>query len=158
MEIELRPRTRENVRIYFRAAQDAEIRHFLPQKAKSEEEALADFEKMLLPGATSCGRSIYADSLYIGDVWAYGIGAGDPDAMLSLCIFDQAFWGKGVGTQALRLFMAGLREAYDLKTLGAFTYSDNVGSQKVLLHNGFQRQETFTEDGRESAYFRIEFA
>lgn len=158
MEIELRTRTQENVRIYFREAQDDEIKRFLPQKAKSAEEALADFEKTLLPGASSYGKSIYVNSLYIGDVWAYCIGAGDPDAMLSLCIFDTSFWGKGIGTQAVRFFMAEIREIYGLQTLGAFTYADNIGSQKVLLHNGFQKIEAFTEDGRESAYFQFNFA
>ena len=46
MMIELRERTAETVLTYFRATRDAEIQKFLPQKAQSEEEALADFEKI----------------------------------------------------------------------------------------------------------------
>lgn len=153
--IELKPRTKENVITYFHRAQDEEIKRFLPQKAKSVEEAIADYEKTLLPGASSYGESIYADSVYIGDIWAYCIG-DDPDAMLSFCIFDKSVWGKGAATEAARQFIPEIREKYGLKTLGAFTYSDNFASIKVLLKNGFQEMETFVEDGVESKYFQIE--
>lgn len=59
MNIALMPRTRENVSIYFQKAQDEEIKKFLPQKAKSVAEAMEDYEKSLLPGSTSYGKSIH---------------------------------------------------------------------------------------------------
>lgn len=154
--LELKPRTKENVILYFHQAQDEEIKAFLPQKAKSEAEALADFEKALLPGALSYGRSIYVSSVYIGDIWAYCIGEDEPGAMLSFCIFDKSLWGKGIATEAARRFIEEIREKYSLKTLGAFTYSANHASIKVLLKNGFREKETFTEDGKESKYFQLD--
>ena len=68
MMIELRERTAETVLTYFRSTRDAEIQKFLPQKAQSEEEALADFEKTQREGTTSYGRTIYADGRHVGDV------------------------------------------------------------------------------------------
>ena len=38
--------------------------------------------------------------------------------------------------------------------MGAFTFSDNVASIRVLEKNGFQLKEEFVEDGRASGYFR----
>lgn len=158
MNIELKPRTKENVSIYFHQVQDDEIKKYLPQKAKSEAEAIADFEKTLLSGSTSYGKSIYADSIYIGDIWAYCIGDEEPNAMLSFCIFNKSMWGKGVATKAAKLFISEIIEKYGLKTLGAFTFSNNFASIKVLLNNGFQEKETFEEDGIESKFFQIEFS
>ena len=154
--IELRPRTRENVPLYFRRTQDAEVRRFLPQKAKTEAEALAEYEKTLLPGAASYGKSVYTDGRYIGDIWVYCLGGEDPDAMLSFCIFEKSLWGQGAATGAVRLFLPEIREKFGLKTLGAFTYSANVASVRVLQKSGFREVETFTEDGVESRYFQLE--
>ena len=156
VEITLQPRTRENALLYFRRTQTEAIRKFLPQKAKSEEEALAEYEKTLLPGAGSYGRSIYADGAYVGDVWACGIGGDDPDAMLSYCLFETALWGKGVATEAVRLFLPELRERFAVRSVGAFTYADNAASIQVLLRSGFRERESFTEEGRESKYFRLD--
>ena len=71
MIISLKERTADNVRIYFKKANTQEIKRVLPQKAKSVEEALEDYEKTLLPDADSFGQTIYVDGKYIGDVWCY---------------------------------------------------------------------------------------
>lgn len=68
MNIELKDRTADTVVAYFRATRDPEIRRLLPQKATTEAEALADFEKTQRPDATSYGRTIHADGKYIGDI------------------------------------------------------------------------------------------
>ena len=89
MNITLGTRTAETVRIYFEKSQNPEIRKVLPQKAQSVEEALADYEETLLPGATSFGRTILADDRYIGDIWCYCIDPEDePNCMVSFCLFQ----------------------------------------------------------------------
>ena len=40
MQIELKPRTEENVRIYFERTQDPVIRNWLPQASQTVEQAL----------------------------------------------------------------------------------------------------------------------
>ena len=107
MKIELRERTAGHVRIYFEQTQDEQIERMLPRSVESLEQALANFEATLLPGAASFGRTIYADGRYIGDVWCYCIDCEQsPNAMLSYCIFDKALWGKGAATEAVGLFAA----------------------------------------------------
>ncbi len=154
MKIELRDRTADTVIIYFRSTRDPEVQKYLPQKAQTESEALADFAKTQQPGATSYGRTIYADGNYIGDIWCYCTQQDEPNAMVSYCIFEKSYWGKGIATESLRMFLAEIAERFGLKSLGAFTYSANKSSIKVLLKNGFTDAETFIEDGIESKYFQ----
>lgn len=155
MKITLNPRTRETVRIYFEKASAPEIKEFLPQKAKTVEEALADYEQTLLPGAASFGQTIYADGNYVGDVWCYCIDPGDePNCMVSYCVFDPAYRSKGVATAALGQFIRIIREKFPIQTIGAFTYSRNTASIRVLERCGFSLMEEFEEDGTLSKYFQ----
>ena len=157
MEITLHGRTAETTSVYFTQAQQPEIKQMLPQKATSVEEALADFAKTQLPGATSFGRTIYADGRYIGDVWIYGIDMNDtPNAMLSYCIFEKEMWGRGAATSGVRLFLEEVRERFGLQTVGAFTYAVNAASIRVLEKNGFTLVESFSEEGILSQYYHLE--
>lgn len=154
MVIALRERTVQTVITYFRMTRDPEIRRYLPQKAATEKEALEDFEKTQQPGTASYGRTIYCDGSYVGDVWCYGIGRDVPNAMVSYCVFNKAYWGQGIGSKALGLFLGEIAEKFGLESVGAFTFSANAPSIRVLLKNGFQCWETFTEEGLESKYFQ----
>ena len=157
MDICLGNRTAETVRIYFEKAQNPAIRAVLPQKAKTVEEALQDYEETLLPGAASFGRTILVDGQYIGDIWIYCIDLNDePNAMLSFCIFEEDWWNKGVGTEAAAMFLKEACARYGLKSIGAFTYADNAASIRVLEKNGFVLMEEFVEDGRTSRYYPLD--
>lgn len=154
MIIELRERTEETVITYFNMTRDPEVRRYLPQKAVSAEEALADFRQTQLPGAASYGRTIYADGAHAGDIWCYGICREEPNAMVSYCIFDKRLWNKGIAAESLKRFLAEIKQKFQLKTVGAFTFSENRASVKVLMKNGFTEKETFSENGVESIYFQ----
>ena len=154
MSVKLGQRTEETVAVYFERAQSAAIRAVLPQRARTLEEALADYRRTLEPGASSFGRTIRADGQYVGDVWCYCMDrSGDPQAMVSYCVFETALWGRGIAARALGLFLAELRERFGLERVGAFTFSENAASIRVLEKNGFHREESFTEDGVESGYY-----
>lgn len=155
--IELKPRTAETAALYFEKANTPAIRAVLPQKARTLAEALADFEQTQLPGATSYGRTIHINGRYIGDIWCYRIDKSqEPNAMISYCIFERGYYGKGIATEALRLFMAEIRSKFGLKSLGAFTFLSNAASIRVLHKNGFTLREEFTEDGVASCYLQTE--
>ena len=155
MVITLGERTAETVRIYFEKANRPEIKKVLPQKAKTVEEALADYEKTRLPGATSFGQNILADGRYVGDVWCYCINMEDePNCMVSFCVFELESWPKGIATAALKLFIEAIRAKYGVKTIGAFTYANNLASISVLEKNGFSVMEEFEENGVLSKYLQ----
>lgn len=157
MTITLGKRTADTVRTYFAEAGRAEIRQMLPQKAKTVEEALADYEKTLLPGATSFGQTIYVDGVYVGDVWCYCIDMNEvPNCMLSFCIFKPEYWSKGVATMAVKLFLKMICGKYEFKTIGAFAFSRDYASIRVLEKSGFVVKEEFKEEGVLSKYLQYE--
>ena len=157
MNVSLGNRTEKTVGKYFEMTKDPTIRYLLPQKAKTVEEAVEDYKKTLLPGASSRGRTILADGAYVGDVWCFCIDPdGDPQAMLSYCVFEKDLWNKGIASAAVCMFLDEIADEYGLRSIGAFTYSDNVSSIRVLEKNGFVLNEEFEEDGRMSKYFRYD--
>lgn len=153
MEICLKDRTEAHVRTYFARTRDPEIQSMLHQTAQTAEQAVADFHKTQLPGATSFGRTVYADGVYVGDIWCYCIDPADePNAMISYCIFEKSLWGKGIATEAMRQFLAEITSRFGLKTAGAFAWTANAASLRVMAKNGFVQVETFVEDGTEAVY------
>lgn len=157
MVITLGMRTADTVKTYFEKANKPEIKRVLPQKAKTVEEALADYEKTLLPNATSFGQIILVDGQYVGDVWCYCINMDDePNCMVSFCVFDSECWSKGITTRALQIFIENICTKYGVKTIGAFAYSNNRASMRVLEKNGFSVIEEFEEDGILSKYLQYE--
>lgn len=156
VKVVLGTRTAETAAVYFEKTNNGTFRKVLPQKAKTVEEAVADFEKSRLPGAASYGQTILADGRYVGDVWCYCIDPdGTPNAMVSYCVFEPDCWGKGIASKALGLFLPETVRRYGLKTVGAFTFSDNLPSIRVLEKNGFRMAEELIEDGIASKYFEL---
>ena len=157
MVITLEKRTADTVKTYFEKANRPEIKQVLPQKAKTVEEALEDYEQTLLPNTKSYGRTVYVDGNYVGDVWCYCIDPDDePNSMLSFCIFEPEYWSKGIATAAVKMFIQNICARYHVKTIGAFTFAHNLASIRVLEKNGFVLMEEFEEDGVLSKYFQLE--
>ena len=157
MIITLENRTADSVRTYFEKANRPEIKQVLPQKAKNVEEALEDFEKTLLPNATSFGQTVSVDGQYVGDIWCYCINMdNEPNCMLSFCIFELEYWSKGIATAAVNMFIKNICALYNVKIIGAFTFANNNASIRVLEKNGFVVMEEFEEDGVLSKYLQYE--
>ena len=155
--ITLEKRTADSVRTYFEKANRPEIKQVLPQKAKTVEEALGDYEETLLPNATSFGQTVYVNGKYIGDVWCYCMDREEePNCMLSFCIFEPDYWSKGIATAAVNMFMKTICERYGVKAIGAFTFAQNKASIRVLEKNGFTVMEEFEEDGVWSKYLQCQ--
>lgn len=157
MVISLENRTADTVKIYFEKANRKEIKQVLPQKAKTVEEALEDYEKTLLPNATSYGQTVDVDGKYVGDVWCYCINMdSEPNCMVSFCIFELEYWSMGIATIALNMFIKKICTKFNLKTIGAFTFAHNNASIRVLEKNDFVVMEEFEEDGVCSKYLQYE--
>lgn len=156
MDITLGTRTAKTAAVYFEKTNSAAIRAVLPQKARTVDEAVADFYASQKPVASSFGRTILADGRYVGDVWCCCIDqSADPNAMVSYCVFEQALWGLDIASTSLGLFLGEIGPKFGLKTMGAFTFADNLPSIRVLEKNGFTLMEEFTKDGVLSRYYQI---
>ena len=157
MFITLEKRTADSVRTYFEKTNRPEIKQVLSQKARTVEEALEDYEQTLLPDAESYGLTVYVDGKYVGDIWCYCIDMdNEPNCMLSYCIFEPEYWSKGIATTAVKMFIQDICARYHVKTIGAFTFSHNQASIRVLEKNGFVVMEEFEEEGVLSKYYQLE--
>ncbi len=155
MTIKLQNRDERHVRIYFDRTRDEEISAMIPQSANTIEQAIENFHKTTLPGASSYGRTIYADGIYVGDVWCYCINtAAIPNAMLSYCIFEKELWGRGIATEAVRLFLDEIAAKFHMTSIGAFAFYENAASIRVFEKQGFKQIERFAKNGVESVYCR----
>ena len=154
--VQLRPQGREQVKTYWEKVRNEKVLAYFPIKLTSLEEALARFEASKRADADSFGLCIYADESYIGDVWCYGIDlAEEKMAMLSICIFEPDFWGKGIGSEAIGEFSRQAFSRYPIEKLGAFTFLENIASLKALTRAGFREVERFWEEGKESIYLEL---
>ena len=158
LNITLGERTAESAARSFARMNTPAIRATLPLKARTAEEAAEEFRASQLPGASSFGRTILADGRHVGDVWCYGIRPDSaPAAMVSYCVFEPSLRGRGAASQALGRFLPEVAGKYGLKTVGAFTFADNLPSLRVLEKNGFRLAEEFVEDGAASRYYQLDF-
>ena len=157
MRIELRERTEKHVRINYEKMKDPQIKAMIPMTEKTLEQAIADYEQTLLPGASSFGQTVYVDGAYVGDVWCYCMDKEEePNAMLGYSLFEKELWGRGIATEAVKRFLRIAAQWLELKTMGAVVFCDNGASRRVLEKSGFTMKEEFEEDGVLSAYYQKE--
>jgi len=153
MKLSLATRTRKHVEIFWEQTQDPQIQKMFPSSVNSLSQAIKLFEESQQDKAKSFGQIILADNVYIGDIWCYNIDEDDePHAMLSIVIFNKAYWKKGVASSVIPLFMEDIFSRYRIDTIGAFTFASNLASRKALQKAGFKELESFMEDEQESVY------
>lgn len=132
MHVTLRPVEDADLPIYFAQHQDADalwMAAFTPPNPTDEAALIAHWSR-LMRDPTIVFRTILADDQVAG-------------SLVFFEMFDQKqvgywlgreFWGKGVATQALTLFLEELPE----RPLYGRTAFDNFGSQRVLQKCGFR--------------------
>ncbi len=157
MKITLRLREENHVRTFWSKTQDEEIQKLIPFSVASLEDALDLYRKSIDGETLSYGKVIYFEDKYIGDIWCYSIDEKiEKSSMLSIVIFDKRFWKKGVATIAAESFIKDIFQIFQIDRVGAFTYSFNVGSERLLRKLGFEKSETFEEQGIKSFYFELD--
>lgn len=153
MKLSLATRTRQHVEIFWEQTQDSQIQKMFPSHTNSLSHAVKLFEESQKENASSFGQIILIDNCYVGDIWCYSIDEEDEHhAMLSIVIFDKTFWGKGIASATIPLFIKQVFSRYRIEKIGAFTYASNHASRKALQNSGFVEIESFIEDGEKSVY------
>ena len=67
---------------------------------------------------------------------------------IGIVIFDESYWGRGLGSQALRLWITELfKEHTDIVRIGLSTWSGNAGMIKLAANLGM-RQEACYQNAR----------
>jgi RimJ/RimL family protein N-acetyltransferase len=131
--LELRPVTDADLPIFFEQQLDPEANWMAAFTAKDPTDRVAfdtHWTKVLAdPDITIC--TILLDGQVAGSVLCHAWG-GEPELSYWL---GREFWGKGIATQALTLFLDVVR----VRPLYARVAKDNTASIRVLEKNGFKQ-------------------
>lgn len=153
MKVVLEERQLKHVKQFYKESKNQELRDLFPFQDITLDESIKQFEASLESGARSYGKIITVDEQYIGDIWCYSIDeVKEKSCFLSIVIFDKAYWGKGIGSEAIEVFCNEIANRYAIDKICAFTYKHNVGSVRTLEKTGFSCIEEFVEDGIASYY------
>lgn len=87
--------------------------------------------------------AVYADSELIGKIEASRDEEGEAELDL---ILKRQYAGRGYGTEALRQFLALLKEKDWHQRMTAYVNRDNIAMIRILEKNGFARTREFTAD------------
>jgi len=144
-DLSLRPLREEDLAAMFEIQLDEEAQHlaaFVDRPARNRAAYLAKWRKILLDAAITT-RVIEFDGEVVGSVGMYPM---DGDLELTYWIRKDR-WGSGLATAAVAALLAEV----PTRPLHARVVEDNIGSRKVLEHNGFVRigsENSFAEGRR----------
>ncbi|WP_419996167.1 GNAT family N-acetyltransferase [Streptomyces boninensis] len=143
-KVELRDVVEADLEIFLRHEQDPENvkrSHFPP---RDRERFMTHWHTNVLGGRPdNFVQAVLVDGAVAGSVVAW---TQDGRRFLGY-VFGREFWGRGIGSRAVRLFLGREKE----RPLYADPYVGNTGSWKLLEKLGFERDETqevrYGEDG-----------
>lgn len=133
-EVTLREITPGDLAIFFAQQTDPEAVRMaaFTQEGKLDKEAFVARWTEILARPNNIGWTILSDGAVAGNIVSYVMGEEREVGYW----LGKEFWGQGIATRALRLFLA---EVVTSRPLGARAASDNLGSLRVLEKCGFRR-------------------
>jgi RimJ/RimL family protein N-acetyltransferase len=110
----------------------------------------ARWQTKILGNPDNIARTVLADGRVAGNMLCWP----DDGRRLVGYWIGREFWGRGIGTAALRLFTAEIRQ----RPLHAMVAVTNAGSQRVLEKAGFRQIERHSspEDGVAEFVYRLD--
>jgi len=132
-DLKLRPSVVEDIHKFFEYQLDEEANYIAAFTAKDPTDKAAYLEKYtkLLHNPTVNMQTIVVNNAVVGTVTKFEI---NDEAEVAFWI-DKAFWGKGIATKALKMFL----EIETKRPIFGHAAFDNFGSQKVMEKCGFQK-------------------
>lgn len=134
---------------------DPEVTRYL--EARFQEHTLESVREYVREVNAAEGSLIFAvveraDGRHIGNIKLGPINRHHETADLGVMIGERSSWGRGYGTEAIRLATTYAFEQLGVRKLVAGCYADNVGSATAFLRAGWQedgirRQHWVADDG-----------
>ncbi len=128
---------------YFRWMNDTEITRYLESRFSSHSvEDLDNYISKLQGDKDNVFLAIITKSSdqHIGNIKLGPINWNHGRAEIGLVVGDKSYWGKGVGTEAIRLVTNYAFNDLNLHKLTAGCYSVNIGSGRAFEKAGFVQE------------------
>ncbi|MFE6161817.1 GNAT family N-acetyltransferase [Streptomyces sp. NPDC056486] len=130
MDVILRPVHDSDLPVFYRQMNDPESNHVAAfTSPKAADWTLFEAHWKKLRASDDVVRTVLADGDVVGSAAVYG----EPGEREVTYWIDRAYWGRGLGTAALRALLAEVPE----RPLYARAAADNAGSLRVLEKCGF---------------------
>jgi RimJ/RimL family protein N-acetyltransferase len=117
--------------IFFEHQREPDANRMAAFPARERDAFFAHWREKVLGNASNLKQTIVVDDEVVGYVASWGDGG----KRLVAYWLGRAYWGRGIGTSALREFLAH----ETTRPLHAFVAVHNVGSIRVLERCGFRR-------------------
>lgn len=153
----IREFTPQELSLFLSLFENTNVTSFLPHKSHQEYidmfgKALADYKE----GPFSRWGIFNAqDNDFVG-MCVVRIFADNPDQTEIGYVLGENYWGKGVATRVCKALVDYCLTFNNPEDIVAVTDLGNVGSQKVLAKNGFNRVENLVRENEELAYFILQ--
>ncbi|MBK1896721.1 GNAT family N-acetyltransferase [Chryseobacterium paridis] len=147
----------QELSIFLSLFENKNVTSFLPRK--THEEYIEMFEKALLfykEGPLSRWGIFNAENNDFIGMAVARIFVDNPEQTEIGYVLGENYWGKGVATIVCKALVEYCLSLSETKDVVAVTDLDNVGSQKVLAKNGFERVENLLREDEELAYFILQ--
>ena len=128
-EVRLRPVIESDLLLFYEHQLDPEAIHMAAFTARDHDAFMAHWRKIMADGATIV-RTIVVEGEVAGNVVSW-----EDDGIREVGYWiDKPFWGRGIATRALTLYL----ELVPVRPLHAHVAAHNVGSIRVLEKCGFK--------------------
>ena len=133
-EVRLRDVEEADLEVFFEQANDSEAVRRAQFPPRDREHFMTHWTTKVLGDSTVLVQTVTVDGEPAGNVVAWWV----EDRRFVGYWFGRRWWGRGVGTGALRLFL----EREEARPLYADPFSGNTGSVRLLERCGFRRAGT----------------
>ncbi len=107
---------------------------FLKHSVKTQKE----FIRKKIKDKSSRMFAIFYLKQHIGIIELTKIDNVHKNCIVSFMIGNNKYWNKGLASEALRQILDIGFKTLKLKKITSSTYADNIGSERVMLKNGFK--------------------
>jgi RimJ/RimL family protein N-acetyltransferase len=149
--MQLRDVTIEDLPIFFEHQREPAANRMASFPARERDAFMAHWQGKVLGDPANRTQTIVVDGEVAGNVVSWDLGH---ERAIGYWI-GEAFWGRGVATEALRAFLA---EHERTRPISAYVATENLGSMRVLEKCGFRRVRgllTVGADGVEELLYRL---
>jgi RimJ/RimL family protein N-acetyltransferase len=152
-EVAIRPVENADIEVFFDQQLDPDASAMAAFPSRERDAFFVHWTDKILTNRRGLARTIVADGAVAGHIVSW-ISDDTQQRMLGYWL-GKDFWGRGVASEALRLYLAELAD----RPVYADVAMHNVGSQRVLEKNGFIRiwdEPHVADDGVELMMYRLD--